>query len=119
MKRDLLVFRCTLAVLTVLMFATIQGCAVGPDFVEPKVELADSFIEATPNAFTMKPITKELWRSLGEAELDALIELALVRNTTVAQALAALNETRALSGLILYSWFPTVGIVIDGERSQP
>jgi len=30
-----------------------------------------------------------------------------------------LSETRALSGLAVYSWFPTVGVGVSGERSQP
>ena len=97
----------------------VFGCAVGPDFVEPEVELADSFVEATPAQYVADPVSMELWRSLEEAELDALIERALAENTTIAQALATLNETRALSGLSVYSWFPTVGIGLNGERSSP
>lgn len=92
------------------------GCVVGPDFVEPETELADSFIEAASDTFDSDPITMDLWRSLDEAELDALIDRALLENTSIAQALATLNETRALSGLSIYSWFPTVGISSDGTR---
>jgi len=33
---------------------------------------------------------------------------ALAANTTIAQSLSRLNEARALSGLSVYSWFPTV-----------
>jgi len=105
--------------LAVAAFLVIHGCAVGPDFVEPEVELADSFVEAEPVAFVAEPVEMELWRSLEEAELDALIERALAENTTIAQAVATLNETRALSGLAFYSWFPTVGIGLSSESSQP
>jgi len=105
--------------LVVATFLVVHGCAVGPDFVEPEVELADSFVEAEPAAFVAKPVEMELWRSLEEAELDALIERALAENTTIARAVATLNETRALSGLAFYSWFPTVGIGLSSETSQP
>ena len=111
-------FRCTSVVPTVLTVVVMQGCAVGPDFVEPEPVIANSFIEATPDAFTEEAVTTELWRSFEEAELDTLISQALERNTTIAQAVASLNETRALSGLTVYSWFPTVGVGLDGERSQ-
>ena len=112
-------FRYYRAGLAIFGASVVYGCAVGPDFVEPEVELAESFVEATPSAFVAEPVTRDLWRSLDEAELDALIERALAENTTVARALATLNETRALSGLAVYSWFPTVGIGLSAERSQP
>jgi len=97
----------------------VYGCAVGPDFEEPDVQLANSFVEASPSDYVADPVAMNLWRGLEEAELNALIERALSENTTIAQALATLNETRALSGLSVYSWFPTVGIGLDGERSSP
>jgi multidrug efflux system outer membrane protein len=97
----------------------VYGCAVGPDFEEPEVQLADSFVEASPPDYVADPVAMDLWRGLEEVELNALIERALSENTTIAQALATLNETRALSGLSVYSWFPTVGIGLDGERNSP
>ncbi len=95
-----------LTALAVSVTVFFHVCAVGPDFVEPEVELADTFVEAAPDAFVIEPITMDLWRSLEEAELDALIDRALMANTTIAQALATLNETRALSGLSIYSCLP-------------
>jgi multidrug efflux system outer membrane protein len=96
----------------------VAGCAVGPDFVEPDLALTDSFVEAGHGPYSEAPIAPDFWRSFDDADLDALIALALERNTSIAQALATLNETRALSGLSLYSWFPTAGIGIDQQRSQ-
>ena len=106
------------AALAVPFALIFYGCAVGPNFVEPEVELADSFVEAAPDAFVADPVTMELWRSLEDAELDLVIEQALAENTTITRALATLNETRALSGLSIYSWFPTIGIGTDAERRR-
>jgi len=105
-------------VISAIVVLLCAGCAAGPDFVEPEVALADSFVEAQRGAFSEASIAPDFWRSFDDADLDALIALALERNTSIAQALATLNETRALSGLSLYSWFPTVGIGIDQQRSQ-
>ena len=100
-------------------FLLIQGCAVGPDYVEPEAELQAAFVEAAEGPYTADPIPATLWESFGDPDLEALIERALVANTTIAQSLATLNETRALSGLTLYSWFPTVGTSVDATRNQP
>ncbi len=97
----------------------IQGCAVGPEYAEPETALEETFVQAAEGPYTADPIPATLWESFGDPDLEALIERALVANTTIAQALATLNETRALSGLTLYSWFPTVGIAVDATRNQP
>ncbi len=101
-----------------VVLALVQGCAVGPDYSEPAADLADSFVEASADRFSSDPVPETLWESFNDPDLDRLIELALARNRTIAQALATLNETRALSGLSLYSWFPTVGVGISQQRNQ-
>lgn len=96
----------------------VQGCAVGPDYVEPEIDLAESFAEVVDETYTEEAISADLWESFGDPDLNRLIDLALAQNRTLAQALASLNETRALSGLALYSWFPTVGVGLSGQRSE-
>jgi len=96
----------------------VQGCAVGPDYAEPETELESTFVQSSTGPYSEEPIPPTLWESFGDPDLEALIELASARNTTIAQALATLNETRALSGLSIYSWFPTVGVSIDQQRSE-
>ena len=98
--------------------AAVAGCAIGPDHTEPTPELAASFVEAAPSAYTEVPVPSALWASFADPDLDALIELALARNPTIGQALATLNQTRALSGLALYSWFPSVSLHNEQERSR-
>ncbi|MDH3509015.1 MAG: TolC family protein [Gammaproteobacteria bacterium] len=97
----------------------LQGCAVGPDYTEPETEMTETFVEATVDTYVPEPIPAALWHSFDDADLNALIARALAENTTIAQALATLNETRALSGLSVYSLFPTVGVGIDVQRNQP
>ena len=97
----------------------MQGCAVGPDYVEPETELEATFVQAAAGPYSDDPIPAALWEGFGDPDLEALIERALFENKTIAQALATLNETRALSGLSVYSYFPTVGIGIDVQRNQP
>lgn len=97
----------------------LQACTVGPDYVEPETELGSTFVQAVAGPYSDNPIPATLWESFGDPDLEALLARALAENTTIAQALATLNETRALSGLTIYSWFPTAGIGIEATRNQP
>jgi len=94
------------------------GCAVGPEYEPADVELPAGFVNDDGVAADEGAEVARLWQSLELEELDRLIRLALQNNTSIAQALATLNETRALSDLAFYSLFPTVGTSAEYERAQ-
>ncbi|HET9482983.1 MAG TPA: TolC family protein, partial [Xanthomonadales bacterium] len=96
----------------------LAGCTVGPDYVRPDAALPEQFDQASSEA-TAAPVGTRVWQAFGEPELDALIARALAANTTIRQAHARFEETRALRGLIPYSLFPTVTADADAERSKP
>ena len=98
----------------------VQACNVGPDYVRPAppVEMPAHFSEAEVGLFVREELPTRLWDSFNDPALDALIERALSENRSIAQAGARLAETRALSGLTVYSLFPTVTAAADGERSK-
>ncbi len=98
--------------------ALLGGCTVGPKYVRPDAELPAKFDQASTEAVAERAQTR-VWEAFGDAELDALIVRALEANTTVAQAVARYEETHALRGLSVYSWFPTVTAGADAERSSP
>jgi multidrug efflux system outer membrane protein len=87
--------------------ALLAACTVGPQHVVPEVPLPSTFDQSTTEA-TQQSVVPKVWSGFGSAELDALIVRALEANTSIAQAAARLAETRALSGLSIYSWFPTI-----------
>lgn len=100
-----------------LVTALLASCTVGPHYEKPADPAATRFDQATPEA-TAQPAAPKLWSAFGSTELDALIVRALAANTTIAQAGARYNESRALSGLSIYSWFPTVGVSGQREKAQ-
>ncbi|MEM1262053.1 MAG: TolC family protein [Pseudomonadota bacterium] len=109
------------AIVMVVVTITVgTGCTVGPDYVRtsdaavPKT-FADALASDTDRDGAQ---LDSLWASMQLAELDSLISTALERNTTISIAAATLDETRALSGLTLYSWFPTAGFLAESERNQ-
>lgn len=101
---------------TFLLFAA--GCAVGPDYESPEQALPDRFLNDEDAGTAEAQPVAGLWSSLGEPELTVLIETALANNTTILQALATVNETRALSNLAVYSLLPTVDVSAAVERNQ-
>lgn len=109
-------FRST-ALAPALMLA-LSACTVGPEYVRPQIDLPERFDQAGSHAGT-EAVQPALWRAFGDPALDALITRALEANTSLAQALARLDETRARAGLSTYSLFPTVGTSVSGERSSP
>jgi multidrug efflux system outer membrane protein len=96
----------------------LQGCAVGPDYETPEPVVPEAFAEAVESTYSATPVAGSTWHELGDPDLDTLIGVALIHNKTLAQALATLNVTRALSGLSMYSYLPTVAINVDGQRNR-
>jgi multidrug efflux system outer membrane protein len=103
-------------VTALLLPALLAACTVGPRYEKPDTPMAAHFDQATAEAAAAAP--SRLWSSFDSEELDRLIARAIEANTTIAQAAARLAETRALSGLSVYSWFPTVTASGGRERAQ-
>ena len=107
----------TKAIFAAAVVTLLAGCTVGPRHRPPEVPLPSSFDQATAEA-AQQPAGSKMWAAFGSSELDALITRALEANTSIAQAAARFAETRALSDLSPYSWFPTVTAEGDQEKSQ-
>src|SRR3989442_10157452 len=83
------------------------ACMVGPDYVRPSVEQPARFksqaiSEAGP------PIPEKWWRLYREPELDRLIATATESNQTLRQAVARVDEARALAPVAGRFFFPTI-----------
>jgi multidrug efflux system outer membrane protein len=101
-----------------LLSASLCACTVGPDYVRPEPPVAVVFDQAIA-AQTDSVQPGGLWTVLGDPDLDALLARARRENRDLAVALARLNETRAITGLTVYSLFPTVTAAGDAERNKP
>lgn len=104
------------ALLSLVAALSLSACTVGPDYVRPDLPLPEAFDQAASTASASEPL---LWSSLGDDPLNRMIHRTREANTSIAQALARMNQTRALSGLTVYSLFPTATAGASGERNQP
>jgi outer membrane protein, multidrug efflux system len=98
--------RVALSTLLTLSVA-LAGCMVGPDYKQPPVTQPDGF-KSQADGTPAPPIAPEWWRLYREAELDQLIATALASNQTLKQAVAAVDQARALARIAASNLAPTV-----------
>ncbi len=109
-----------------ILIATLllSACAVGPNYRRPSVATPPAFKEA-PNAQNgwvigqpMDTIDRGAWWSVfNDATLDGLERKVAIDNQTVAQAVAAYDQARALTAVDRAGLFPTISLTGSGQRS--
>src|ERR1700760_2670160 len=76
-----------------LASATLAGCAVGPDFQQPDIELASRYVDA--RAVDTRSVDADWWKGFHDPLLVALVDKAISGNTDLAQARARIDQSRA------------------------
>jgi NodT family efflux transporter outer membrane factor (OMF) lipoprotein len=98
----------------------LSGCAVGPDYHQPQLDLPSRFSEtkqAAPKGGNASSPTIEIstwWRALNDAELDSLIERALKNNPSLDIALLRLQQGRTFEVLATGLALPRVVAAAGG-----
>lgn len=100
------------------LLTCLAACTAGPDYVPAELEAPSEFVNASTADFGNAVPAASVWRSFDDAALASLLDAALVANTDIAAAMARLDESRALSGLSVYAWFPTVTAEADSSREK-
>jgi len=83
------------------------ACMVGPDYVRPSVEEPARFKSQAVSELG-PPIPAEWWQLYREPELDRLIATATESNQTLRQAVARVDEARALARVAGSFLYPTI-----------
>lgn len=103
----------------------LAGCAaVGPDYRPPETRMPDAFAaapagrEKPSDAFRDVPVidAARWWQTLGDQELDSLIERAIQANPDIEIALTRLQEARTQEVVVLGRALPEAGISAGGAR---
>ncbi|MGJ0483514.1 MAG: efflux transporter outer membrane subunit [Methylomicrobium sp.] len=106
--------------LPVMGALTLAGCAVGPDYEPPATATPSAFANAEHSEYSEQATQKAWWKLFNDAELNALIDLALRHNYDLKSALANLREARALyleAGLNLAPIITSHANYTDQKRS--
>ncbi|HSV19224.1 MAG TPA: efflux transporter outer membrane subunit [Casimicrobiaceae bacterium] len=110
MKARLTAFACATALLT--------GCMVGPNYQRPEVPLPGRFPEAADAAAgtAASAIAPEWWRVYGDTLLDDLERATLADNADLAQAVARIDEARAVLRAANAAFIPELDLGANAGR---
>jgi multidrug efflux system outer membrane protein len=89
------------------------GCAVGPDYVTPDVELPKQFVEASAYPVQGEPALEKWWDNFKDPILSQLVSDAVRGNNDLQSAIARVNQSRAIYNQTFLNLFPT--ITADGQ----
>ncbi|MDB5826492.1 MAG: efflux system, outer rane lipoprotein NodT family [Variovorax sp.] len=108
----------------------LAGCAVGPDYVRPSMDVPAGFKEAAKNAAgaadsgwkTASPqvidTRQPWWDAYQDAVLSGLMSQANAANQNIRQAEAQYREARAIADAARANFWPTVGLNAGATRSR-
>jgi multidrug efflux system outer membrane protein len=91
----------------VLLACALAGCEVGPNYARPKIEEPAAF-NSQPETRPAPPIAAEWWRLYHDNELTQLIAKANESNQNLRQAVARVDQARALARVAASFLLPTV-----------
>jgi multidrug efflux system outer membrane protein len=94
----------TIAALSVAL--VLAGCAVGPDYVKPKVDKPDAYRFAEQE--TQDTANTEWWKQFDDPVLDSLITEALANNKNVKIAAANVEQAAGVLTTTRSEFFPQV-----------
>jgi len=90
-----------------LLGTMLSGCAVGPDYDKPDLPAPDRFAAAQSGAATEPSVDPaQWWKTLGDDELNSLVERAVAANPDLAIALDRLQEARTQEAVLLGDALP-------------
>lgn len=91
----------------------LAGCAQAPTYQRPAVELPAEWRAGAPAYAT----DGRWWRIYGDPQLERLVEEAFSRNTDLAEAIARVDEARALVGEAEAALLPSVDGNVRRDRT--
>ncbi|KQU85268.1 RND transporter [Variovorax sp. Root318D1] len=99
----------------------LAGCAVGPDYVRPSMDLPAAYKETGPwKTATPQVIdaSQSWWEAYGDSTLSALVVQANAANQNIRVAEAQYREAQAIAAAAHAGFFPTVGVDAGAARAQ-
>ncbi|HET6369790.1 MAG TPA: transporter, partial [Nitrospiria bacterium] len=93
----------------------LSACAVGPDYVRPKVPVPQSYRSADAAERASSVANLPWWEFLRDAELQKLVRIALAENKDLERATASVEEYRARLGGARVDFLPQIEVAANGS----
>jgi len=97
--------------------AALAGCAVGPDFRRPEVNLPAAFEQSSATAAS-PAIERNWWKLFSDATLNRLVDRALADNANLQAAVARIEQADAVLREAGSTLFPQVDLGANANRSK-
>jgi len=102
----------------------LAGCSLVPDYQRPAAAAPEAWKNQTPKPTSGATISPDWWKLFGSAELDRLMNEALVNNRDLTAAMQRIDQFRALAKIAGAPLLPAVGAIgrhlyTDSTRSGP
>jgi multidrug efflux system outer membrane protein len=103
--------------------ALLAGCAVGPDYHRPSLDVPPQYRDVAPTATDATTGDASLgdggwWEVYSDVKLQALLATALKNNFDVKIAVARIDEARAQLGSARLAYLPQVSIDANAGRAK-
>jgi NodT family efflux transporter outer membrane factor (OMF) lipoprotein len=102
-------------ILAMSLAAGVAGCSVGPDFIDPEMKVPAAFAFFRPERSSKAGDAAQAarlgswWKTLHDAELNSLVERAVVANPEIEAALDRIQQAREREIAVLGAALPRLG----------
>ncbi len=106
---------------TLVSALLLSGCMTGQDYVRPTVALPERYAAAQDAVRDVAPgaaVARGWWKQFNDEQLNALVERALVENTSVQRAAARIEQADGVLREVGAALFPDVGLGAAASRSR-
>ncbi len=84
----------------------IGGCRVGPDYVRPRADVSEAWLEVKSPTALRADENAQWWSEFEDPVMNSLVDKALAQNLSLRQAGLRVIEARALRGIAVGEFFP-------------
>ncbi len=98
---------------------TLAGCAVGPDYAPPELEVPDAWhMELTRGLSQGEANLQTWWDYFDDPLIADLVQRSAEGNFDLRQAIARIDQSRAERGIARGDWFPTTDAIGSYQRAR-
>lgn len=111
------IYNCVLAA-TLSATLLLSGCALGPNYVRPKVNVPADFRGAEGAAQQASYADLPWWEVFKDEQLKSLIKTALANNYDLAIAVSRVEQAREIANVARSQYFPAVGYSVGASDGK-